>query len=801
MRLILFLLCSLLFSTPSTAQTFDEIISASEKKEGFFTTYYHQKSDKIYLELSGFNQEFIYVESLSRGLGSNDIGLDRGQIGDTKLVYFERRGPKIFLVQPNQDYRAVSENDLEIRAVKEAFASSVLWSFPVIEGESSLLIDLSPFLLRDAHGVINRLARMKEGQYKLDASRSALEPEWTRNFPDNSEFEVILTFTGEPKGRLLSTVAPSSESFTLGLHHSFVKLPGDGYSPREFDPRAGYFGISFLDYATQIEAPLIKRYICRHRLIKKNPGAALSDPVEPIVYYLDPGTPEPVRSALLDGAKWWSDAFEAAGFSNAFQVKILPADADPMDIRYNLIQWVHRSTRGWSYGVTVTDPRTGEIIKGKVSLGSLRVRQDFLLAEGLLNPYDESPDTAPLSEMALARLRQLSAHEVGHTLGLVHNYTASTNNRSSVMDYPHPYIQLKNGQMDLSEAYDVGIGEWDKISISYGYAEVPDGKDEKSFLNDILEQAHEDGWRFISDRDARDPSGAHPYAHLWDNGTDATEEMLRLLQVRDVALNNLSEQAIRFGEPMSELEERLVPVYLMHRYQLDATSKLIGGIDYYYKIRGDNQPKPKLLDADIQREAVLALMETIKPAVLRIPESILNTIAPKPLGYNRSRESFDSKTSHTFDPFAAAQAAMDLSLQHLFDAKRLNRLLINETAMNSGFSLQEYLDLIVEQTIKSKAPSGSYESRLKMEVDAAVLKHLAALLAQDEIYQGVQTAAYSTLIDIKSWMAKQRTKDSAWAAYYDRYQVWLEEVLEGEIIISDPAEMVRIPDGSPIGQN
>ncbi len=501
------------------AATIAERTAGMERRDGYFPFYWDAKAGKIWLEIPAgrLNTEFLYVNSLPAGLGSNDIGLDRGQLGGERIVRFERSGPRILLIQPNYDYRAISNDVAERRAVEQAFAQSALFGFEVAAEENGrILIDASAFFLRDAHNVVGTLRRTQQGTYRLEATRSAFYLDRTKNFPQNSEVEVTLTFTSDQPGRLVGTVAPSPDSVTLRQHHSFVELPGPGFTPRAHDPRAGFFGISYFDYATPIDQPIEKRFIARHRLAKKDPGAGRSEPVKPIIYYLDPGTPEPIRSALLDGARWWNQAFEAAGYINAFRVEMLPEDADPMDVRYNLIQWVHRSTRGWSYGSSVTDPRTGEIIKGQVSLGSLRVRQDFLIAEGLLAPYEGNKTSSPEAlAMALARLRQLSAHEVGHTLGISHNYISSVANRASVMDYPQPLAKLKaDGSIDLSDAYATGIGEWDKVAIAYGYSDFAPGSDERAVLNKILTDAIARGLPFLSDQDARPPGSAHPATHL-----------------------------------------------------------------------------------------------------------------------------------------------------------------------------------------------------------------------------------------------------------------------------------------------
>ncbi|MBL6662151.1 MAG: DUF5117 domain-containing protein, partial [Flavobacteriaceae bacterium] len=430
--------CNALAQNKNKTKT-SSVLEHTQAYTGFFDFNYDEKKDAIYLTVKELDKEFLYVNSLSAGIGNNDLGLDRGQLGNERVVSFSKSGNKLMLIQPNLRYRSTSDNPLEQRSIKEAFAKSVLFGFPIEETtKDGYVIDLTPFLMQDTHGVAQRLKQTKQGIFSIDKSRSAVSLPRTKAFPKNIEFDMMLTFAGNATGSLVRSVTPTPDAVTVHQHHSFVALPDNNYSPREFDPRSGANAMTFYDYTTPVSEPTKKQYIYRHRLEKKDPSAAVSEAVEPIVYYLDNGTPEPVRSALLEGGQWWNQAFESIGFKDAFQVKILPDDADPLDVRYNVIQWIHRSTRGWSYGSSVSDPRTGEIIKGHVSLGSLRVRQDFMIALGLLEaPFAEGVNKENEAlEMALARIRQLSAHEIGHTLGFAHNFTSSAKNRTSVMDYP-----------------------------------------------------------------------------------------------------------------------------------------------------------------------------------------------------------------------------------------------------------------------------------------------------------------------------------------------------------------------------
>ena len=564
-----------------------------EKRDGLLPLYIDEKEGKLWIEVPRLGQEMIYQISLSRGIGSNDLGLDRGKdLGETRVVRFDRWGNKVLLVQPNVKYRALTDNADERRSVEESFAESVLWGFTLgAESEGRVLVDATDFLTgTDLYGIVATLKDNNAGAYRLEASRSAIFPPGVKAFPRNSEIEAILTFTSDRPGDQVKEVAPTPEAITVHARHSFVALPEPGYVPRAADPRAGYFFVEFADYAAPLGQPLEQRLIARHRLRKEDPRAPVSRAVEPIVYYVDRGVPEPIRTALMEGARWWSQAFEAAGYLDAFRVELLPEGADPLDVRYNVIELVHRATRGWSFGTSVVDPRTGEIIKGHVRLGSLRDRQDLLIAEGLLSPYEHGDEHPPeLEAFALARLRQLVAHELGHTLGLRHNFLASAENRASVMDYPYPLARLTpDGRVDLSEAYAAGIGDWDKVAIAYGYQDFPDGTDEREALDRLLADARARGLTFLTDSDAN-PGGVHPQAHRWDNGTDAAAELRRVMEVRRAALNRFGERAVRAGLPLATMEEVLVPVYLHHRYQVEAAAKLVGGQWYTYAMRGDGQ--------------------------------------------------------------------------------------------------------------------------------------------------------------------------------------------------------------------
>ncbi len=774
-----------------------------QKMDGFIPLFWDADEGKMWMEIGRFEEELLHYTSLPAGLGQNDLGLNRGDLGPQHVVVFRRVGPRVLMEEPNQRFRAISDDPMERKSVLDGFPPSVHWGWEIAaQTDARVLVDATDFFLTDWHGVIPSLRRSNQGTWKLDKGRSALYLARTRTFPKNSEIEVTLTFTSDDPGSLVRSVSASAGALTVRQHHSFVELP-TGYEPRAADPRAGYGGISFMDFATPIGEPLAKRYISRHRLEKVDPSAAVSDPVEPIIYYLDPGTPEPVRTALITGGNMWNQAFEAAGYRNAFRVEVLPDDADPMDLRYNVIQWVHRSTRGWSYGSSVRDPRTGEILKGHVTIGSLRVRQDYLLAEGLLSPYDDG-DAVPtaMSEMALARIRQLSAHEIGHTLGLSHNYIASTQRSDgpqSVMDYPHPRIGLNGGRIDVLDAYENEIGAWDKVAIRYGYQDFPGGTDEAAALDRILEDALDDGITFITDQDARPAGSAHPLAHLWDNGANAATELDRMMDVRSVALSNFSEAAIRNGQPLATLEEALVPLYLHHRYQVEATAKVLGGLYYTYALRGDGQQPLRPVPGSEQERAMEALLRTLDPSELTLPDNVLELIPPRPAGYRLHRELFRRYTGLVFDAISPAVVAADNTVAMILQPERAARLVQQEARDHNLPGLGDVIRELVEATFEADVDNG-YEAEVSRAVQRVVVDRLMGLAARAPMPQ-VRAVASLALDDLAERSEQWTASDSGDA---DRAHFYLiakdvRRFLDRPMDPGQTPASVAAPPGSPIG--
>jgi len=758
---------------------------------GYFDYTYNNDNGKITLAIDKLDQEFLYVNSLSRGIGNNDLGLDRGQLGNARVVYFTKKADKIFLIQPNLKYISTSENTLENKAVDQAFARSVLYGFKIIKSEDNKhYIDLTPFILQDVHGVSIRLKNSSSGSYSLDLLKSAIDLERTKAFPKNIEFDVMLTFTGNPKGSLVRSVTPTPSNLTVNQHHSFIQLPDNNYMKRGFDPRSGSNPFIVYDYSTPINEPTEQRYIVRHRLEKKNKENEISEPVEPIVYYLDNGTPEPVKTALLEGGKWWNQAFESIGYKDAFQIKILPEDADPMDIRYNLIQWIHRSTRGWSYGASIVDPRTGEIIKGQVSLGSLRVRQDYMILLGLTeNPNDEI-NNKKIVETSLDRIRQLSAHEIGHTLGFAHNYLSSISNRSSVMDYPHPKIDIVDGKINLDNAYDKDIGEWDKVSVAYAYSDFSSGLDELTELNKIIEAASKKGLGFISDSDSRPIGSAHPFSHLWDNGELPYKELNKLLNVRKIALNTIDLNHLKNNEPYSKIEDILVPVYLLHRYQIEATAKAIGGLKYQYFVKNNKSEKIEFVDNDLQIKSLESLISVIDPKNLTLPNDLISIITPRSFSNNRTRENFKSNTGVAFDYISASSSILNHTFNLLFNYQRVNRIVQQNMLNNNLISLDKYFDNIIDSLFNFNS-SNTYEMELNKNSKSIILDYVFNLYSHPALYDNGRSIVLNKILKIKKELNFKNVFDSL---LIKRINHFLDNPDEYNI-----SQNYNIPDGSPIG--
>jgi len=793
--------------------------------DGFVPLYWDEATGRLYLEIARFDRELLYQVSLPAGIGSNPIGLDRGQLGDTAVVTFQRVGPKVLLTQANQRFRALSADPAERQAVADSFARSVLWGFKVEAADGDrVLVDATDFVLRDAHGVIDRLRGANQGAYRVDASRTAFHLPRTKAFPKNSEVEAIVTLvTDGAPGPLVRQVAPTATSLTVRQHHSFVELPDlatHTYRPRAADPRTGGIDMTFHDYASPITDPIEKHWVLRHHLQKTNPSAAVSDVVAPIVYYVDNGTPEPIRSALVEGAQWWAAAFEAAGFRNGFQVRVLPADADPMDLRYNMIHWVHRSTRGWSYGAAVTDPRTGQILKGNVSLGSLRVRQDIMIGTALTSlATDDDPlrcmaGDAPDAEylaaldpatdvtaMALARIRQLSAHEVGHTLGFSHNFAASTYGRASVMDYPSPMARIVDGKIDMSDAYGVGVGPFDVFAVKYAYGQFAPGTNDAAALAALVDEATSRGMLYISDTDARPPGAAHPLASLWDNGTDPVESLKHEIAVRAIAMRGFDVTHIPEGRSLSFLEQQFLPLYFHHRYQVQATVKSVGGQYYSYAVRKGGAPVPestRIVPPDVQRAALDALLTTLTPDVLVVPDRILALLQPRTDAFGGfNTELFPRRTGLTFDPASAASIAADMTIAGLLNPERAARIVEFHARDAKQLQLRDVINAI-GRAVRGDMSRESTTALAQRAAQSVFVMRLMDLGVNENASSDVRSIAQRAVAGLPMMLFPEGQATPEWVAHKVAVQRDVERYAQRPYSPYTPQKPLATPAGDPI---
>jgi uncharacterized protein DUF4953/uncharacterized protein DUF5117 len=746
-------ICLLGGALPAAAQqSFAELTRALDKRDGYFPLYWDAAKARLLLEVPRPGEEFLYLSSLATGLGSLDLGLDRGTIGDEQLARFERAGPRLLLVFANPRFRALSDNVGLTRSVRESFPTSTVAAFDILaEDGSRLLVDATAFFTSDVMNVRGSLREGNQGTFALDKDRSAIYQPRTKSFPANTEVEASLTFTSDNPGPEVRRHAPDGRAITLRVHHSLVKLPEPGFRPRLFDPRMGTFAVSFFDFAKPLDRDFPTRYAIRHRLQKKDPAAAMSEPVRPIVYYLDPGVPEPYRAAFRAGAGWWNQVFEAAGFRNAFRVEDMPLDMDPMDARYHVIQWVHRTEPGYSIGPEFVDPRTGEIIKAAVRMESHRSLSDFDMYAGAVPalgdptegewdaPWLASLDSQTTAEgFAMARRRQHAAHEVGHTLGLAHNFIADAYGRASVMDYPAPLIQLVNGRIDVSDAYRNGPGSWDSLAIRWAYAEFPEAR-EAAELEAIAQEGLARGLRFITNPD-ESAAGAYPEASIWVNGSDLVAELQRVQAVRDTLLNRFDERAIAPGEPMAKLNRRLAVVYLHHRFTLDAAIKAIGGMEFRYGVRGDTFPVTAIVAPARQRRALELSLDALTPERLAVPERVLRLLAPVPPGYAGGDRSFGSAAGPAFDQVGIARGLATSVVGAILAPPRVARLVAFAARDPQAPGVTEVVERIITRTWGAPATPARLGA-LRRALERAVADELVGLAGNERATPDARAAA------------------------------------------------------------
>ena len=771
-----------------------------ERRDGLIPIYLDDRQGRLFLEIPRDSLRVLAFFLQSTGLGSNPIGIDRGANGPDQVARFDRNGDHVLVVFENWSYRGTSQSDAGLaKTVAESFPASTVAALPLLAVEGGrLLVDATDFVYRDWLDISGTLAGSNEGNYAFARDRSSIDRAHTKAFPENTEIDVALTFAAQGRpGGTVSSIVPDGRAFTLRQHISFVQLPDAGYRPRVLDPRVGFFGITFKDYSQPIQGSLEQRWISRHRLERTNPNDPNSGFRKPIIYYIDPGIPEPLRTATVQGARFWEEAFNQAGLRGGFRVEMLPADANPMDARYNAVMWVNRNERGWSFGGSQGDPRTGQIVKGVAHMDSHRNRTDYNIYAALVGAAPAAADTA----FILARIRQVTAHEIGHTIGMAHNYIASTYERGSVMDYPAPRVRLNAaGQIDLSAAYDRGPGAYDVWAVHWAYGTFP-AASERDSLDAIVREGLRKGYLFLSDNDARPDFASDPRTNLWDDAATELEFLRHQTDVRRVAMSRFGLANLRPGEPVALLQERFAPLYFFHRFAINSTTKAVGGLEYSNALAGDGQQASRPVSAARQRQALAALVAGLQPAELAIPDTVLTLLAPRPFSYSGSVELFGTRTRPAFDELGAARTLAQMIVDGVLQRERAARLVQQGAYGERSLTLAQTIDALIDGTWGRAAPASPKMAALSRVAQRAVADRLLSLAADSGAAPEVRAMAELKITELlprarsqsRAGTVEQRAHFASLAGDFVR---WIER---RELPTPSPA--LRPPPGDPFGED